>query len=500
MTGRREQLPPPEPRFFQFQSPLDMALIAALNGFPAPDITRSFVHLDLGCGQGMTTLVLAAAFPNATFIGVDRDPEAIGLAERRRATAEIGNCRFVTADFSDLAAGRPALPEADFLTMQGILSWVPEPVLDDLCFIAGRLVRPGGLMLASYNAMPQKIVLEPMRRLLAAFSDGDASTGMSIEARSARALEKVRAMAEAGGGFLNEYASVRAEMDRLGGAALDRLHEFWSDSWRNFYPHEAAALFSGAGFGYAGEAVVERNFPALSLSPGQRRLVLAEADRSLRETMKSHFIGNGFRVDLFIRSSAIPVEWDDWAALLAGHHFTLAKAPEEVPEACTFGGRTVPIAKEVREDVRALWGGRSAPFSAFLDRHGERPAADRLSPARLAGILVALLAKGVLTPMTASATMSTEGLGPDDGMRARLTPTHPLTVRLLEEAVYARRDRAYFVSPLRGGAIGVSGQAALQVARAIGLDEADAPPEAPEGSPVLAHLIRMGAITGRRSD
>jgi len=57
--------------------------------------TRGCV-VDLGCGEGMLTNLLAEALPGARFIGVDRDPDRIAVASRVASR----NASFVTADIA----------------------------------------------------------------------------------------------------------------------------------------------------------------------------------------------------------------------------------------------------------------------------------------------------------------------------------------------------------------------------------------------------------------
>ena len=65
-------------------APLNLALAVVLAGLRPPDVDAPFAYLDLGCGNGFTTALLAAANPHAEFWGVDFLPAHICNA---RATA-----------------------------------------------------------------------------------------------------------------------------------------------------------------------------------------------------------------------------------------------------------------------------------------------------------------------------------------------------------------------------------------------------------------------------
>ncbi len=50
---------------------------------------------DIGCGAGGAVLMMAAEYPNSTFVGYDISQHALGRAEERRIEAGITNARFV---------------------------------------------------------------------------------------------------------------------------------------------------------------------------------------------------------------------------------------------------------------------------------------------------------------------------------------------------------------------------------------------------------------------
>lgn len=46
---------------------------------------------DIGCGHGASTIIMAQAFPNSTFVGYDFHPASIAAARERTAAAGVGN-------------------------------------------------------------------------------------------------------------------------------------------------------------------------------------------------------------------------------------------------------------------------------------------------------------------------------------------------------------------------------------------------------------------------
>jgi trans-aconitate 2-methyltransferase len=89
--------------------------------------------VDLGCGPGNLTVLLAERWPDARVTGVDSSPELVAKAQ------PSGNLRFEVADLRDWV--REAEP-VDVLVSNATLQWVPGH-LDLLPALVDR-VRPGG--------------------------------------------------------------------------------------------------------------------------------------------------------------------------------------------------------------------------------------------------------------------------------------------------------------------------------------------------------------------
>jgi len=80
-------------------------------------LTEARSVVDLGCGPGNSTELLAARFPGAEVIGLDNSPDMLGVARKRLPSA-----RFIEAD---LATWRPVEP-VDLLFANAVFQWVPD--------------------------------------------------------------------------------------------------------------------------------------------------------------------------------------------------------------------------------------------------------------------------------------------------------------------------------------------------------------------------------------
>jgi cyclopropane fatty-acyl-phospholipid synthase-like methyltransferase len=108
-------------------------------------ITRGMHVLDVGCGAGDISMLLAEIVgPRGTVIGVDMNPAILDVARARAARAGLPNVSFIQADLTspqvDDAVGGPA----DALVGRLILLHLKDPAatVKEL----SRLIRPGGLV------------------------------------------------------------------------------------------------------------------------------------------------------------------------------------------------------------------------------------------------------------------------------------------------------------------------------------------------------------------
>ena len=109
---------------------------------------RTFGRIfDAGCGSGLSTAVLAQAWPNATITGADLSPEMLSAAR-----AALPQVRFVDRD-----CGQPFadLGPFDLVFSNALLQWLPDPAaFTDNAFAA---LSDGGVLAAQiplFDEMP----------------------------------------------------------------------------------------------------------------------------------------------------------------------------------------------------------------------------------------------------------------------------------------------------------------------------------------------------------
>lgn len=107
--------------------------------------------VDIGCGPGNSTALLAERWPEAEIVGIDTSPDML-----EKARARLPGVRF---ELADVAGWRPREP-ADVVFANAVLQWLPDhPAL--MARLADGLA-PGGTLAVQ---MPDNVV-EPSHRLM----------------------------------------------------------------------------------------------------------------------------------------------------------------------------------------------------------------------------------------------------------------------------------------------------------------------------------------------
>ena len=249
----------------------------------------AFTLVDAGCGDGYGLIVNAVAHSDGRFIGFDASAKHIARGRKFVRSLKLPNVELHHATLADASFGA----KADYVTAQGLLSWISHSNQEALWRFVRRTLKPGGVCAIGYNTLPGWTDKIPFQRLLRAFSDqvpgtssGRFAAGFYLASATGlvpdRILEKIEdTMSGPWGGYI----------------AHEYLNRHWDPLWSGDVIHMANA-HNMSFVRTAMEQWVREDFAY----PKQQRAVLAKiTNQRARETAADLFRNASFRTDLFVK-------------------------------------------------------------------------------------------------------------------------------------------------------------------------------------------------------
>jgi predicted O-methyltransferase YrrM len=285
--------------FVEDLAPARLRLVAALNGFSPPP-PHGFAYCELGSGNGDTTATLAAANPDAQFVGVDVNPEHVAFAQNLAQKGGLLNVRFLERDFADMLGDD--LPRFHYVGAHGVLSWVSAEKRKALIAFASARLEPGGLLTVSYNALPGWAAVEPLRRL---FLDTSAGASGSTLDRARHALTAAQVLADAGADYFTQNPTARTMLEAAKKGGLQYVaHEYFHSHFSPMYFADVAREMAESGLYYVGQLPLYLNYPDLCIPAPLREAFKGITDRIVLERMKDFAVNEFFRRDVYVKGKA----------------------------------------------------------------------------------------------------------------------------------------------------------------------------------------------------
>jgi SAM-dependent methyltransferase len=288
--------------FCRVQTPAILSLAAlSRNVAAAGSRGEPLRYCDLGCGQGLTANLVAAANPRAEVFAADFNPTHIAGARALAEAAGLGNVRFREASFDELAQDA-TLPDFDIICLHGVYSWVSPENRRAVVGLVRRRLKSGGMLYISYDAMPGWAGIAPLRRLLA---QQHAASGGASQAGLAQALAFADKLRELGALFYRMYPYVAVQLDRLKKLPPSYLaHELLTRDWQAFAFADVAAELADAKLTFVGSAHLTDHVDRVNFTEAQQGFLAQIADPALAETTRDLIVGRQFRRDIFVKGVA----------------------------------------------------------------------------------------------------------------------------------------------------------------------------------------------------
>ena len=273
-------------------------LVALIAGFAPPARRDDFAFCELACGRGLTSAVLAATHPDATFHAIDFMEQHIAYAGQLANRAGIGNLTLHPTDFA--GAARLALPRFQYIVAHGAYSWIDAEARADLRDFIDRHLADDGLVYLSYNALPGWLTDMPLQRLIAAFAKRAPGDSLAKFAAAEAALRHISAAGvpalQLSPMFARLLATQRAQLP-----ANYFAHEYLAPAWQPLYVTDVRSELASIGLRPVGSATLADNFDSFVLRAAQRDALAGIEDADTRELVRDCMLMTEFRCDVFAR-------------------------------------------------------------------------------------------------------------------------------------------------------------------------------------------------------
>jgi len=306
-----------------------LATMATLAGLQ-PKPPGSARVLDIGCGDGLNILAMAAEMPHATFYGVDLAEVPIRMGQEWIRELGLEN---VQLEVADIGAPRD-FGEFDYIIAHGVFSWVPEPVRHHLLALCRKALAPGGVAYISYNAYPGCHMRELSRRMMRYHVSHIDDPMKQID--QARSLFKM--LVDQSEEKEKAYFRILEEQSEhsFGYNQAAFFHDDLSSINQPYYFHEFMELAENHGLQFLGEADLHSRFYGDPESKFNRLLHgLGEEDPITREQYLDFLSGRQFRQTLLCHAEATldrELTPDKIAPLYISANLSPADPPDGSPE------------------------------------------------------------------------------------------------------------------------------------------------------------------------
>lgn len=443
--------------FCSLQAPSLLAFAALCADTVAPGGSgEPIAWCDLGCGQGYTANVVAAANPSARVFGFDFHPGHIANARAMARAGGLSNVEFGEASFEELLADE-RLPQFDIICLHGIFSWVSAENRRILVALIRRQLKPGGLLYIAYDCLPGWASFLPLRDLFPRhFSPGP---GVSSASAAKQALDYVEGLRAASSRLHEQHANVEPLTAKLKAMPGDFIaHEILTRDWKPFSFSEMAATLAEAKLSFLGSANVSDAIAYLNFTEPQQSFLASIHDPALAEATRDLILLRNFRRDIFVKGS-VSVNAAELNERWLDTRFALTMAPDQIPASFE-----TPLGKfEFDADahvpfLNALSEGPMTLREALATGFRQAP-----NLASLADAIRILVARGIVQPALPAA-----------GDDARAQSTRAFNGALLLRAM-AGQELSFLASPVTGGGVRADRLTQLYLhARREGLTDLDA--------------------------
>ena len=315
--------------YYREQEPDFLNLCLVAQGIQPIDIESEFTYCELGCGLGLTSIIIAANYPKGKFYAVDFNPSHIARARSLAKQAGINNIIFLEKSFADINEDSSLIPECDFIVLHGIFTWVSDENRQHIIDICSKKLRSGGLVYNSYNAKPGWSLGEPIQKMMIA-------AGKMVNGGSLKRFNFAKDFVKEFSKLDSRFFAINPNLIEHRLKSLDSgdknylVHEYFNEGWRAFYFTEIADYLSLAKLEFVGDANLTSSYNMSLLPEKARNFLLKMEDKIARELYKDVLFNTMFRKDIYLRGIINNLNINQQKELFYKIKWSLMKLSDEV--------------------------------------------------------------------------------------------------------------------------------------------------------------------------
>lgn len=284
--------------YFGELAPAHLNLMCLASGvLPPAQGEKRFRYCELGCGNGMSTNILAAANPEASFVGIDFMPVHIANARRAALRGGLENVEFLEMSFAQ--ACERSFEPFDYIVAHGVYSWITAQNRAEMVAFFRKFLAPGGLVYLSYNCYPGWLTVAPVQKLVSEYAGG--LRGASTQ-RVREGFEFAKSLMEKGASAFTSQPAAKQQIERAPQQPANYLaQEYLNEAWYPLYVTDVMREMGDAKLRYVASATAAENDLRFIVTDEVAAVIRAQPTEELRQLVKDIACNARFRRDIYSR-------------------------------------------------------------------------------------------------------------------------------------------------------------------------------------------------------
>lgn len=267
-------------------------------GFDFPDLNNANA-CQLCIGNGTTITINAAAASTIKWWGNEAD-NCLFLAAQNLTSGVGVDVNIELANFDEFAKNNN-LPQFDFVTINGVWSWISEKERRDILNFLSKHVKAGGVCQVSYLAAPGNTNMGPIVEVLHRFMADNLPGNMPADEKIVKAAELAVEIGKANPVVLIRVPKLLPDLAAAAAGKDDGefAKNFLSKHWRCFHLREMAAMFDSIDFGFLSSNLPKDQLVYTQLTDEEAEYIEQYRGTTLYETCRDFLLNREYRSDLF---------------------------------------------------------------------------------------------------------------------------------------------------------------------------------------------------------